>query len=599
MSASALQFRRRWLSSAVFAGIATFVIASPLTLVANLTIDPPRGLQDATIEQRVAWFVPIAGETLRNFTFDLADELATHLPIPVHLPIGLRGPDYITWLWQHRWSAAIYGRLTIGALGGLAFALPFSILTGFRSPRTRPARWVEGPQLIDGRRAVQGARAASARAIARTGRGIDIAPAIPIAREREIRSLLILGAQRSGKTVVLRSLLRQLWSQKAKLVVHDTKGDMTETWPSEDSILLAPQDARSCGWDIGRDLRGELATFEFASALLPEGKDPQWAQGAQIILTAILTALQRQFGTAWGWREFCDALQLPPAKMKELVAADPIAVSLLSIEETTEQFTKNAQSYVNSLFAPLIRLVRPLSAAWGDLHPKFRVSLTAWLDDRSTAPRTLILQRMPQFPETSRLWITAAIRHMVAVTGGANFPDSSERHIWFIMDEFTKIGKIPNLFDLPATHASKGVRLAVALQSLGQAKEVYGPEAPDQLASLSGTKIIMKLEKSETANYVVNVWIGKWRYQVPTTVSRSGADGKSYTVTEWQDKEPENLMLSGEFLRLGPHGFGVRGFVLGLDDNVYELDWPYEEWPKQRDGAVPASWITALPPAQG
>ena len=333
---------------------------------------------------------------------------------------------------------------------------------------------------------------------------------------------------------------------------------------------------------------------------MPEGRDSQWAQGAQIILTALLTDLQRQFGTGWGWREFCDVLQLPPVKMRDLAErAYPAAASLLSLDETGEQFTKNAQSYVNSLIAPLVRLVRPLAAAWGDLHSDFRVSLTEWLDDSSTKGRTLILQRMPSFPETSRLWITAAIRHTVAITGGANFPDSNNRRIWFVMDEFTQIGKIPNLFDVPATHAAKGVCLAVALQSLGQAKEVYGVQASDQLASLTGTKIIMKLEKSDSAEYVATTWVGKWRYQVPEWVTRPGANGKSYTVNEWKDKGPDYLVLPGEFQRLGPYSTGVRGFVLNLDNNVYELEWPYEEWPKQREGAVPASWITALPVAQG
>ena len=137
--------------------------------------------------------------------------------------------------------------------------------------------------------------------------------------------------------------------------------------------------------------------------------------------------------------------------------------------------------------------------------------------------------------------------------------------------------------------------MAVAMQSLGQAKEIYGPQAPDQLASLTGTKIIMKLEKSETAEYVANTWIGKWRYQVPERVTQSGTDGKSYTKTEWKDKGPDNLMLPGEFQRLGPCSNGILGFVLNLDDNVYQFEWPYENWPKQREGAVSAPWVTALP----
>jgi hypothetical protein len=69
-------------------------------------------------------------------------------------------------------------------------------------------------------------------------------------------------------------------------------------------------------------------------------------------------------------------------------------------------------------------------------------------------------------------------------------------------------------------------------------------------------------------------------------------------MTEWQDRGPDNIVLPGEFQRLGPHSHGIRGFVLNLDDNVYEFDWPYEEWPKQREGAQPAPWMTILPSGQ-
>lgn len=561
------------------------------TFAASVSLTPPRGWETAGWRDQILSASLLVTGVARNWVYDRLPQLTQ-----VHRSSSWRGPDYLSWVAHNQFETSLYGRVAISVIGGFALALPFGAAARVLTCSTRQARWVDGPRLFDGFMATRKARRSSRTQIRRTRRGINLAPGVPIAREREIRSLMVIGSQRSGKTVFLRYLIRQLRQTPARLVVHCTKGDMTASWPDDNFLLLAPQDARSYAWDVGQDIHGELATFEFAASLVPEGKDPQWAQGAQLILTGFIVALQRQFDRAWGWRELCDVLQLPPAEMHALVQRFyPAAATLLSLDDTNEQFNRNSQSYFNTLIGPLLRLVRPLAAAWGDIHEDFRISLTSWLDDRAGAPPVLVLQRMPRFPETSRLWITAALRHMVAITGGANFEDSVDRRLWFVIDEFPQIGRIPNLFDVPATHAAKGVCLAVVLQSFSQAQEVYGARAPDQLSTLTGTKVIMRLEPGDTAHYVASKLVGPWRYQVPVTVSRPTADGKGRSETEWQDRK-EDLLLPSSFRSLGPVLTGVRGMVLGLDDgNVYELEWPYEDWPHQRPGAVPASWITALP----
>ncbi|MCW6511323.1 type IV secretion system DNA-binding domain-containing protein [Lichenifustis flavocetrariae] len=484
-------------------------------------------------------------------------------------------------------------RVTTAFHAGLVFAFPFTVMVWFATRRKRNAVWVDGPSLIEGPQAASKAKTALSEALLR-GHTIDLAPGVPLTKDREVRSFMLLGGQRSGKTVVLRSWLRQLIDAKHKLIVHDTKGDMTESWPNDDFILLAPHDARSWGWDIGRDIQGQL-NFEFAAALCPEGKEAQWAQGGQQIMTGILIALQRQHGTAWGWKELCAAIQQSPVKIYDMIVSNyPMAAQFAALENG--EFTKTSSSYFTTLLAPVARLIQPLAAAWGDLDPKYQLSISDWISDQYKGPRTLILQRMPQFAETSRLWISAVIEHMIAYAGGGNLKNNDDRRIWLALDEFPQLGKIKSLFEVPASHAAKGMTLIMAYQSLGQAKEAYGPEALGLLGQLTDTKIIFRVQ-GEDAGYVADKFIGPWRYEYSefTWADDGTFLGKLTTVRRSGEG---NLVLPSYFGNLRPTADGVEGLALGLDGgDVYRLSWPYEDWPDQREPSVPASWVSKLPPA--
>lgn len=476
---------------------------------------------------------------------------------------------------------------------GLAFAVPLAWLVRLATPRRRDAAWVDGPNLIEGEDAPRRARQALREPL-QSGSTIDLAPDVPLPKERGIRSIMLLGGQRSGKTVVLRSWLRQIKTTKSKLFVHDTKGDMTASWPDDDFILLAPHDTRSWGWDIGRDVQGFQATFEFAAALCPEpGNEAHWAQGGQQILTGILVALQRQYGTTWGWIELCDALQQSPEQIHDMVAYHyPIAAQFVALENG--QFTRTSSSYVTSLLAPVARLIQPLAAAWGDLHPDYRLSIHDWISDDYEGPTTIIVQRMPRFSETSRLWISAVIEHMVAYAGGANLEDDTDRRIWLALDEFPQLGKIKSLFDVPATHAAKGMTLILAYQSLGQAKEAYGPEALSNLGQLMGTKVVFRVQ-GDDATYINGKFIGSWRYRYPERTWKDNGTFLGETSKTWRSGEGD-LLLPTYFAGLKPTASGVDGLVIGLDGgDVYRLSWPYEDWPNQRRPSVLADWISKLP----
>jgi hypothetical protein len=556
---------------------AAFVLFVPLA---------PEVWEPLSVAERVKEARSLSGALFWNALVD-----ATHASWIAHLrmsdPIGY--PDF------DELHSAIAQRWTIAVEAGLAFAVPFARAMWLLIPLRQDARHVQGPRLVQGPWAARRARKAMAGAL-RQGHTIDLAPQIPLPREREIRSFMLVGGQRSGKTVVFRSWMRQLIGTRAKLVVHDTKGDMTQDWPTDDVILLAPHDARSWGWDIGRDIVGELRAFEFAAALVPEpDKDPQWAMGAQHILTAVLIALQRRHGTAWGWSELCAALQQSPDKLYQMaVDHHPMAAQFLAMEGG--EYTRTSAGYVTTLMGPAARLIQPLAAAWGDLHPDFRLSLKDWIADDYEGPRTIILQRMPDFPEMSRLWLSAVVNHMIGIAGGSNLPDDPTRRIWMCLDEFPQIGKIRSLFDVPATHAAKGVTLALAFQTLGQVRDVYGPNAMGNLGQLTGTKVVFR-SQGEDAEYVADKITGKWRFTAPEWTSKPLDNSwLGNDTVSWRTHE-QNLVLSASLGDLTPNTTGAEGLVLGLDGgDIYRLSWPYEHWPKQRKGTVEAAWVSQIPP---
>lgn len=562
------------------------VLASMAALIVLFGLVPPEAWQSLSLLDRLdeAWRASRAlgwNAILDGLHASLLNRL--HLPDP----IGALDFDDLRGAIGRRWHVAI---VTAGLTAG-----PVMWSAWLLTPHTRAARHVQGPRLIEGPAAPRRARRALRRAL-RRGHEIDLAPGVQLPKEREVRSVMLLGGQRSGKTVVMRSLMRQVLNTKAKMVVHDTKGDVTRDWPSDDAILLAPHDTRSWGWDVGRDTIGTMPAFELAAALVPESeKEPLWAQGAQQIMTAILVALQRQHGTAWGWGEISAALQLSPVKLYELARDHyPIATNFLALENG--EFTRTSASYVTTLVGPLTRVIQPLAAAWGDLHPDYLVSLRRWAADDYEGPRTIILQRSPAYPETSRIWTAAVISHLIAITGGGDYEDNDDRRLWMFLDEFPQMGKVKPLFDVPATHAAKGLTSVLAFQTLGQVRDIYGPQAVGNLSQLTGTKIVLRTQ-ADDARYVSDTLVGSWRYSAPErSMKRGGQTWLGDDTVSWRTHE-QAVLLPSYLSNLGSTTADIDGLAIGLDGgDVYRLSWPYENWPEQRPASILAEWISALPP---
>jgi hypothetical protein len=510
--------------------------------------------------------------------------------------VRIHSPDHtpvLKILERHEWTFSFFGRIGIAVVAAYTAAIPIAGWRFQQTPRRLQTKWVGRniPPWSEGSDAIGNANATLADGIGRTGRGLEICPGITLSKEQEARSILAVGEPGSGKTVAFWQVIFQLLMRNVFIIGHDVKGDWTARWPKK-IILMAPHDVRSWGWAIGQDIVGTVLARELSTLLVAAAeRDPNWAEGAREILVGIITTLQREKGTEWGWCELKVALDMDDAALQEFACRyHPLAKRFLALDET-QNFTKNAGSYVGTLMAPINKLIGPLAAAWGDLEPRFQLSLTAWLDDPNPQSRTLILQRAPDLGALSTAWIGSAVqmiaRHLVSTRRDRNPGDiktaQSPPDVWFLLDEFASLGPISSeLLPLLEVGRSLGLRAMIGLQNFQQLSRIQNPQAPAEFLQLIGNLICFRLNPGADAKRICEE-------RLTTAPVRTWVQNNQTKIKE-PASEDIRILNQEDLARLRITRDGAEGYLI-IGNAAFGLEWPFPETPVQRDGSVRAAWI--------
>ncbi|WP_316980109.1 type IV secretion system DNA-binding domain-containing protein [Shumkonia mesophila] len=462
---------------------------------------------------------------------------------------------------------------------------------------------IRGRRLLKGAMAIRQARHAQRKSISKSGRGIDVAPRIPISLETETKHFLLVGASGGGKTQTLLFWIDQLLRDGAKILIHDTKGDMTASLPDDDFILLAPHDARSWAWQIAKDCQGLAAARELAGRLIPAGREPMWTNGAREILTGVIRYLQLRHGDQWDWRHLRDTAFSSPLDLQALLMdTHPEGARLVEVDEKGIPH-KTSFSFLVTLWSSIGSIVSPLAAAWSDIPEERRVSLTAWLNDEGAKRRTFVLQRSSEFSDLSEAWIGAAVQLMANYAASAGFGDSPSRRIWLVLDEFAQLGKLKGFQQFLEVGRSRGIRCALGVQDLEQLSELYGPEARKTWLNTIETKIICRMNAGPSAKFIAEELIGQrevsWTEKTVTWSPGSLREkrGSTRSVNK-QVRTAVVPVVLPDFLErdLGLVETGgetkIRALLL-TGGNLYQADWPITIWPERRPAAKPAAWTVA------
>ncbi|WP_428408455.1 type IV secretion system DNA-binding domain-containing protein [Hyphococcus sp.] len=463
------------------------------------------------------------------------------------------------------------------SVAGTGALLAFALTVRWEPPRVKVTR---GREYLTGGAARARLRSACAVEYRYSSKGLQFPPGIRISAERETRHWLIWGSVGSGKTQTMLHLMRAAIWRGDKILVLDTKGDMTESMPTEPAIV-APQDERSFVWDVAADCRTKQDARELAARFIPASSDPFWSDAAREIFVACIAQLQAEKPEQWSWADLRDiVLQDSAALFKTAQTYHPEAMRVLK-----DPASKTAQSVLTTFQAHL-NVVSALAESWGGHENPPRFSVNEWLHMDHAKP--VILQRDAKYPELSNAWISGLLGLLSSAVGSPSLSESRTRRVWLFLDEFPQLPRMSDFSTFLDMGRSKGVIVVMGAQDIAQIRSVYGRERADSWIGMIGTQVITRLNFGRGAEEA-SLMIGD--QDVEYKVRSTGTSGAHTTVTESIHRETRRVVTAADLSnRLGPRKKRIRIALLGPGKDAYELDLPYVRQQQLRPASQPAQW---------
>ena len=198
----------------------------------------------------------------------------------------------------------------------------------------RRMRWIEGPQLLEGKEAIDAAHRLALAECKGQPPFMHLMPGIGFPKDRWTRGVLLYGSPGSGKTVALIPIIQQLIWAKHRAWIYDVKGDFCAYFLGSTVGLVCPWDKRSLVWDIGRDVVSPSQAKAFTSSLIPdaEGEGRFWTSAAQQLMEGTLISLQNELGTNWGWDTLSERMAVDAVLFAERLEKHmPMAAILIAV----------------------------------------------------------------------------------------------------------------------------------------------------------------------------------------------------------------------------------------------------------------------------
>lgn len=405
--------------------------------------------------------------------------------------------------------------------------------------------------------------------------GLFLHPDVQVSKESEVGNLLITGKPGSGKTVIIKWILKQLLGRPIKLFIYDEKRDYSKyLFNPKSSILIAPWDKRGAPWDIAKDLEAANAPANFVRHIIPESTDQVWSDSARLIMQGLIISLKKN-GSPWGWVELYESMTMEDRELQKVLKQHfPIAIRFI------EEKSKTTQGIMISLISNL-EWMQWLATAWPKSYEN-GFSIHQWVHDKKSKQR-LIVQGNQLFTSIGGPLCRALMSLMV----DDYLAKKDKQSLYLILDELASLPKTASLDLWLKLAREKGGRTVIGTQAISQLKSLYGVDEANSFTSYFSNLIVLKVGATgETKNYMSDS-LGVSVIERP---QYSQSQGK--TIVNWQQfslpvVEPTELTQLPD-----PDKKGVTGFLsISGWSAVYELTWPYPQLSEIAKSEVPASWL--------
>lgn len=457
-------------------------------------------------------------------------------------------------------------RFAVACAVGAATARPVFRRVRDDSPKRISALHVNGPRPLWGPSGARYLNATLQPLRRQTGDGIFLAPGTRLPIVTETEGVLLMGPPGSGKSVIAEGLMRQALTRRDRVLALDVKGQLSKRFARYKPLVFDLAGANSVVWAIGRDLLDDADSDEFAASLIPDSRDPVWAEGSRLILSAIVQHLQSERGQKWGWRDLHAMLLKPPGDLEYMIRTIAPEVAAMVMTRGEDPAT-----FVLSLMFNLIAHVGSAARRFAKLEQNGAPSrsLRAWAVAGQWR-RPIILRYDLQRRERSAAFVKLVLRVLAGTILGGDVEDEHDWHIWLFLDEVSRIGidKCLAITDLAALGRSRGVRTVVTVQSPAQLKE------SEAFRENFGLQIICGLAPGESAQRVAKEWVAQRTIREADQSANADRQPREWTIPPITVSEYQSDL--GLKFNLWGRPF-IRAAVLGLAD-IPIIDWPIHCW---------------------
>jgi Type IV secretion-system coupling protein DNA-binding domain len=455
----------------------------------------------------------------------------------------LNGPavyqhSFYTWFWYAAWHG----------WGLMADLVPLSIAAGLIAWRWQqePDRsdHLRGLRLIAPQRLNQELHSSSiGRVLHGQPRGLRVGNiVIPEVMERE--HFLITGNPGSGKSTEFRDMLQQIEERGQPAIIVDPESEYVQQYYDEHrgDVILNPLDARCPFWSPWSEIRAEWFAVDAA---------------------AIAASLIRGRPRNESEKFFQDSTRTVVESILYVARDDPAPDKLLSLvsqpRDALHAALEGTPAYplidpgAHEQGAGILGTAVNKIKTFGHLPHRHEVERTwsarEWAENRQGR---IFLPSREDLREAIQLlqglWLDCLVRWLMTA-------EIDSDQTWVMADELASLGHQPQIEKLLTRGRKRGLAVVLGLQNVSQLAALYGREGSITLTSSPSTKIILRVDETETAQWASDL-IGKHETERLTMTQLAGRSSYREGINLSPQRSIEPLVLPDEIKLLEPfHGY--------------------------------------------
>ncbi len=479
-------------------------------------------------------------------------------------------------------QAIAFGMLLVGVIAFLSWVV--SRLPASTSSRQTESHFVRGRVLTEPPAAAHASSEAappSSQFFVRWGGAV-------IPAEEALRHFACIGASGSGKSITIKSVMRDVCPgmerEHSRAICLDMKPEYLSYLASMHVRFktLQPLDARSYSWAMGRDIADEDTAREVAAILIPDGKKGEGGQryfheAARDLLAGVLIALRYLAVEQWDLQDVLNIVRTPES-LKAGLSACPDTVHLVSQHMTGAETTFRN---VYSTLSVAMNLLKTVGAAWRASADAGRsLGLADWV--RDSVAEVLVLGSDDTRRATIEPINRVLFKRLSSLLLAPEEPRTRQPRTWVFLDELTEV-KLDGVRLLSNQGRARGVVLVVGFQSIEAMQDQYGDKEALAFLANFANRAFYRVESQATADHISGLVgdaeIEEPRYQQSESQSKQGSSMSSSTTMQ---KGTARVFLPSELLTLAPASpaTGLTGLYL-TRAGAWVYTTPASQWPPE------------------